>query len=330
MIDLKQYIASHGSRPPNTPNYVILHTNGASKTGYDLSSYINGQLALGNTSVTQPHRQVPLDGVAFRYLDDNEKGVASFQIEGKCISIETSDYGYLHSDINTQPWTPEQIQTLAELCAQAHKVWGVPLRLPTHPLTDGGIGAHTMWPDNQYGDIGEGLYGHHYLKVNGVSRRVLTNNPWTTNVGKICPGKARKAQVPEIINLAKSIVGQIPPPTPVEENMIYLIQDSSGVFVTSDFVSYRAVAPVDIEFFLYHGLVEKNLDGSARVIGITDHRNRMADMSPEAVNARTAFIINEIVKRLPTGGGTIPIEAINAIVTGVVTNMPRTGIFTLK
>jgi len=315
-----KYISSHGSRPPNVPKYFILHTNGASKAGYDLSSYINQQLAAGNTSVTQPHFQVPLDGTCFRYLDDNEKGVASYRVEGQCLSAETGDYGYLHSDINTQAWTPEQIMCLAERVAEAHKIWGIPLRKPIHPLTDGGVGAHTMWPDNVYGALGEGTYGHHFL--NG--KRVLTNNPWTTNVGKICPGTTRKNQVQEIIDLAKTLVG----PTPVEEEMLTLIQDTNGIFVTNDMVTYRAVAPDDINMFAINSLIKMNPDGTAPTVKLTDHRNRMTDVSPQAVNDRMAFIINSIVAKIPTTGSITP-EQIQSIVNGVLAGMPKKGTYTI-
>jgi len=322
-----KYILSHGSRPFNNPKYFILHTNGASGTGYDLSGYINGQLAIGNTSVTQPHFQVPLDGKAFRYLDDNEKGVASYRAEGMCLSAETSDYGYLHSDINNQAWTPEQIRTLSELVAVAHLRWGIPLRKPTHPLNDGGVGSHTMWPGNVYSNSGEGTYGHHTL--NG--RRVLTNNPWTTNVGKICPGTTRKNQVQDIIDLAKTMVGNPPPnPIPNEDDVQYLIQDTTGVYITGDFVAYRAVSPSDIDFYMFHGLVQKNADGSARVISITDHRDRMIDMSPTAVGNRMAWIVNTTLAGIPNMGSGITPAQIQQIIDGVVSKLPKGGSFVIN
>jgi len=288
-------------------------------------------LALGNGSVTQPHFQIPLDGTCFRYLDDNEKGVASYRAEGMCLSAETADLGYLHSDINTQPWTPEQIRCLAELVADAHLKWGIPLRKPLHPLNDSGIGAHTMWPDNVYGSVGEGTYGHHFL--NG--KRVLTNNPWTTNVGKICPGLSRKNQVQEIIDLARSIVGNTPTP-PVEEEMLTLIQDANGIFVTNDMVTYRGVAPDDINMFAINSLIKMNPDGTAPTVKMTDHRKRMTDLSPQAVNDRMAFVINSVVNaikpmidNIPKGGATITTEQINAIITGVIANLPKKGTYTI-
>lgn len=215
-----RYISTHGKRPANTPRLIILHTNAgaSSSTGANLWSFVEGQLAAGNTGVTQPHYQCDLDGTLWRFLDESEKGVASYRAEGFCISIETQDYGSKQSSIEVQPWTPAQIESLARVCADAHVRWGVPLRWAD--AWDGsGIGHHTMWgaPSN-----------------------------WTTVRGKTCPGAARKAQVPQIIARAIELVTPLPPPPPPplpfgDDDMIALIRHSSGAVVATNGTSSRGM-----------------------------------------------------------------------------------------
>lgn len=201
-----RYISSHGKRPPNVPRLVILHTNagGGSSNGEALYRWINAELAAGRTP-TQPHHQVDLDGKVWQWLDYNEKGVASVSAEGYCISVETQDYGSRHSPIGEQPWTPAQVEALARVCLTAHRAFGVPLHQATAP--DGwGIGWHSMWGDN-----------------------VTKPNPWTVTKGKTCPGAARIAQVPQIIERARELAKGTPAPSPdPEDDVRYLFLDAPG------------------------------------------------------------------------------------------------------
>ena len=219
-----RYISSHGNRPLNTPLLMILHTNAGGGSSASTWNYIQNQLAAGNTSVTQPHFQLPFTGIPEQYLDSNEKGVASYQAEGRCISIETQDYG-TNSDgtIENDPWTPEQVETLADMFAWGHKEGFWPLQMAKVPLPeryeDGGLGWHSMW---------------------GTT---AATNPWTKHNGKTCPGAHRISQVQTIHNRAIQIVGTLPPPTPVRRTKVYFIVQpigSSKVYLT-DYMTKRHI-----------------------------------------------------------------------------------------
>ena len=158
-----------------------------------------------------------------------------------------------------------------------------------------------------------------------IASAVTTPHRQMPGAATQCPGD--RAIMPRLEELRQPYNPVIVPP--VEDKMTqYLIQDPTGIYVTGDFVSYRAVSPTDLDFFLFHSLVEKNADGSLRVLQVTDHRNRMYNVSPEAVNLRIKQIVDGVVAKVPTGG-TTP-EQINAIISGTVNAMPKSASFTLR
>lgn len=194
------YISSNDQRGPNTPRLVIFHTNAGqtSAGGVQLKRYIESQLANGNP-VTQPHHQVDLSGVIWQFLDYERKGVASFRAEGFCISVETQDYGSRESSIDSQRWSDAQCESLAQICAYAHRAFGVPL-WQADAWDGSGIGWHSMW---------------------GINTLLHPQrNPWTTQRGKTCPGAARIAQVDSIIHRARELVlPPLPPPQQEDDDM---------------------------------------------------------------------------------------------------------------
>lgn len=321
------YISSHGKRPKQPgPRYAIFHTNAAGNSVANLRASINNQLAAGNTGVTQPQGQFAHDGTLYRYLDDNEKAVASFQADGVSVSYESQDQGTnLDGSIENDPWTLPQIDAMVEEMRRLHRDYGIPYRYPVHPLTDTGFGYHSMWGYNKYGP-GDGTYGH--ITESGTGRNIQLNNPWTKVVGKTCPGAARISQFPLI--LAKASEEN----TSEIDDMLRLIQDQAGVFVTTDFVAYRAVSPSDIVFFQNNNLVERLANGGAKVYDVNeeglpaDIRNRMIDQSPLAVQQRADYIVTKVLQGIPASGGITPAQ-IQAIVQGVLAGMPKNGTFTL-
>jgi len=145
--------------------------------------------------------------------------------------------------------------------------------------------------------------------------------------GTLCPGD--RAIIPRLPEL-RQLHNPTDPIQPVEDEMQYLIQDTTGVYVTGDFVSYRAVSPSDIDFFMIHGLVQRNADGSARVLVITDHRDRMIDQSPAAVGNRMAWIVNSVLAGIPSMGSGITPAQIQQIISGVVVKLPKGGNFVIN
>lgn len=294
------------SRPANYPRLVIFHTNagGGSSDGNATRRWIESELAAGRTP-TQPHHQVDLDGTIWQFLPYDRKGVASAAAEGFCISCETQDYGTNHSSIETQPWTEEQVEALALIALFANRQYAVPLRRPTGPY-ESGIGTHSMWGYNTSSN----------MKI----------NPWTTVIGKTCPGAARKAQLDRIIARAVTLAGDVqpPPPPPKDNDMLALIQDSTGVYVT-DWKTRRAVAPEDIQLFAYLGLVPMN-GPNAQVVPVSNAAaGRIRDVSPglpqtiipafPSVASATA-IAAAVIALLPKGDGNAP--TVQEIVKGIV------------
>ncbi len=124
---------------------------------------------------------VALDGDSEQYLDSEVHADANRTANARAISVETADDG----NPDQFGWTPPQIETLANICAWAHDVHGIPLaRCASHDAP--GIGFHTMWG---------------------------APSPWTP-VAKTCPGKARIPQFPDVLARAREIVRARETPKP--------------------------------------------------------------------------------------------------------------------
>jgi hypothetical protein len=200
-------IARHGDASIMVPRVVILHTNAASVPA---SMQACWNVANAGGKNTQPHFQVQMDGTAWQMLETRETGVASYKANGFSIAIETQDQGYPGpGDVQ---WTPVQLERLAQIIAHECRQWGIPTVQAT--AWDGeGIGWHSMWGINQSG------------------RPPV--NPWTSTVGKTCPGSKRIAQMPHLIARVRALVDPpvIPPPVidpppidPPEVDVTQLVQ----------------------------------------------------------------------------------------------------------
>ena len=238
-----RYISSHGSRPANTPRLFIVHTNAGTGSTASVFNYIQSQLAAGNGAVTQPHFQVAHSGVAEQYLDADEKGVASYKAEGRCMSAETQDYGTgVDGTVENDPFTAPQLETLAQIFAWGHMEGYWPLQMAKVPLPyvyeDGGLGWHSMW---------------------GINTKDNPNlNPWTTQRGKTCPGAAKIAQMPTILERAIIIVrGTLPPPGPIpiplpeEQDVTDIIQHPTGAQAVTNWVTKRGITQEDAAILAY-------------------------------------------------------------------------------
>lgn len=267
-----RYIASHGKRPANRPRLVILHTNAGSRSssGEATWRWIEAELAAGRTP-TQPHHQVDLDGTVWQYLDYNEKGVGSVSAEGSCITVETQDYGSNAGPIGMQLWSQRQVEALAQVCANAHRVFGVPLVEASAP--DGaGIGWHSMW---------------------GINTAASKPNPWTIAVGKTCPGSARIGQVGQIIARARELVAvDNDDEEDAEMAKPWLIQSGPSVWIT-DWVTRRALAPEDLNLLVLLDAVQPLGPNAAGV----------KEAKPVPV---TATVVERIKDVSPGQGGTFP------------------------
>lgn len=154
--------------PLITATQVILHTavSGASS--------LYGYFARDDVGV-ESHFYVNKSGVE-QYVDTSRQADANLDANVRAISIESWDGG----DPEHTPWTPHQLDLLAELLDWCCRTHGIPVR--QCPAWDApGVGWHSMW----------GAPSH-----------------WTPVAGKTCPGGPRIAQVPDLI--ARVAAGQLP------------------------------------------------------------------------------------------------------------------------
>ena len=182
------------------PRVIILHTNAA---GSAVSLQSNWNHAVNGG--TQAHFQVQggfhPDGTvgAYQFLPTDREGVGSWNADPFAITIETQDNGATPIEkLRTTPWTPAQVEAIAQVCAVECRRWGIPARIADR--WDGsGIGWHRQWGINTVNAPSKG-WG---VPV-GTQRGYV--NPWTMAAGKTCPEDARIAQVPAVVARVQQIL----------------------------------------------------------------------------------------------------------------------------
>lgn len=168
-------LPEHGKQVQIKPTQLVLHS--AVGRGSLYGFFSRSDVVVESTFWTG------LDGRTEQYMDSGEKSEAQALGNPRAISVETADNG----NPDKFPWTPEQIEALAQLAAWCHRVHGIPLRL-CRSFKDPGIGYHRLFKE------------------------------WNPNTHS-CPGDARIKQVPLIIARAKQIVAGDVKPTPPEDEL---------------------------------------------------------------------------------------------------------------
>lgn len=126
------------------------------------------------------HFYVAKNGAIYQYIDTDFQSWATAGGNGSVIAVETQG-GVTNPD--GEPWTDAQVHSLAAICRWAHGDEGIPL---------------SLMPDSRPGSRG---IGYHRL---GVKPWVVSGGEvWSSSAGKVCPGAAKIAQVPQIIALAQ-------------------------------------------------------------------------------------------------------------------------------
>jgi hypothetical protein len=152
----------------------------AASEGTSLFGYFNQD---GNPT---SHFYVRRTGVVEQYVDTRFQAPAQLQGNPSLISIETQG-GANEATANTEAWTAEQVQALAELHAWIHVTHGIPL---------------VLMKDSKPATVG---VGYHKLGVNPW--RVDGGELWSKYAGKICPGTKKISQIPTIIQKAIVMAG---------------------------------------------------------------------------------------------------------------------------
>lgn len=131
------------------------------------------------------HMYVAKDGSCEQYVDSIFRAFASADANDDAFSIETAGGVGSAAQVNAEPWTPQQVQTLAEIMIWRKREDGTPL---------------DVLPDSKPGRRG---WGPHRLGIDPW--RVPGGERWTAHPGKLCPGDAKVAQIPTIVALARRL-----------------------------------------------------------------------------------------------------------------------------
>lgn len=115
----------------------------------------------------ESHFIVDLDGAVWQLVDTGRQADANYKANDFAVSVETADNG--HPD--TYPWTSAQLDSLVWLGLELARIHGIPRR--RCPAWD------------------EAGYGHHTM--------FGAPSQWTP-VAKTCPGRARIAQFPGLLD----------------------------------------------------------------------------------------------------------------------------------
>ena len=177
---------------------VVIHTMVGSLEGTD--GYFRGL-----TNGVNSHFGTGGDGTKRQWVDTAVRSGANGAGNHRAITVENADMGPEFAPWNTgdgaavPPFTPEQVESNAEICAWAHLEHGVPLvAVDTSRPNARGVGFHRLGCDPW---------------------RVPDGELWSSSRGKVCPAPRRIAQIPQIITRARQLVAPRPVPIEKEDEM---------------------------------------------------------------------------------------------------------------
>ena len=172
-----------------TPTQVIFHTAVDAPGPTNLPGYFDR-----SDIHVESHFWVTMNGANTQMMDSNVRADANRWANERAISVETEDEG----NPEGVPWTPAQLDTMAEIARWAHRVHGIPLVVC--PAWDKpGLGFHSMFG---------------------------APSPWTPSRGKTCPGSTRIKQfysslIPSLTQEAAMAVPMTQPETKRLVDVIY-------------------------------------------------------------------------------------------------------------
>lgn len=131
------------------------------------------------------HFSTRASGEILQSRDTKFRSAANLNGNYRVIAIENEDHGAAYgswSGSNVPPFTPEQCEAIARICAWANQVHGIPLALcPDSRPTSRGIAYHRQGCDGNFTD--------------GYGGRVSGGEQWSSAFGKVCPGTRRINQL---------------------------------------------------------------------------------------------------------------------------------------
>jgi hypothetical protein len=168
-----------------SPELVVVHTMVGSLAGTDDYFRQNGYGGV------ESHFGVGHNGEVWQWQDTNRIAEANYRGNHRIVSIETADRGTgfpAWTGSNVPPWTGAQVDALAKLIAFLCNTH----RIPCEPV-----------PDSKPGRRG---VGYHRLGIDPW--RVPDGEVWSTARGKVCPGDRRIAQLLDVIDAARLLLGK--------------------------------------------------------------------------------------------------------------------------
>jgi hypothetical protein len=165
------------------------------------------------------HFYVAKDGRIYQYIDTDFQAWATRDGNASMIAVETQ--GGVN-DPQGEPWTAAQLASLAGIARFAHVTEGVPLRLMQSSRTsERGLGWHRLGCDPVRAPGGE---------------------LWSSAYGKVCPGDAKIAQMPEVLRLALGSEDDMPSADEVADallNRVITMPDKSKAAVRTVIAAIR-------------------------------------------------------------------------------------------
>jgi hypothetical protein len=176
------------------------HSPGTPMSRYDIVCI---HTIVGHPPAHAAHFSTEASGHIYQSRDTKFRSAANLEGNHRVIAIENEDMGAPFPEWGgdgrkVPPLTDEQVTACAEILAWAHKTHGVPLQLcPDSRPGSRGLAYHRQGIDGNFGPFRFG-------------GRVAGGETWTLSPGKVCPGDARIAQLPEILVRARRLVDSTP------------------------------------------------------------------------------------------------------------------------
>jgi hypothetical protein len=212
---------------------------------------------VGNPPAHAAHFSTRSDGHIYQSRDTTFASAANYNGNYRVIAIENDDTGtpfpdWDHNDGHqVPPFTAEQIEAIAFVCAWAHQVHDIPLeQCPDSRSGSRGIAYHR-----------QGIDGNFYAEGYAYGGRLTGGEVWTLSPGKACPGDQRISQMPQIIHRARQIAGLEPDEEDWFMSNIRLAKWSGApdVFVVTPLGHWKLGSMQDANDFAYkYGLPTTN------------------------------------------------------------------------
>lgn len=148
------------------------------------------------------HFYVRKDGTVEQYVDTDYRAEADLDGNDATISVETQG-GVTNAQ--GEPWTPEQVEALAQIYAWAVRTHGIALKIAESSHLgepSKGLSWHRLGIDGAFPPLPSPLAGR---EQRGGGMR------YSKSRGKVCPGDAKIMQIPVIFDRAVAILGGAQP-----------------------------------------------------------------------------------------------------------------------